>query len=129
MSDKMPVEKLLLKSGMPACFRHVPAALVGRLGLHDDVTLVDDPSSAAFVLDFATTQAEAEERLRVLAPAIGPKTVAWIGYPKGSRTAGHDLNRDTVAAFARTLGLVAISSVSIDEVWSGIRVRPLKPGE
>ena len=39
------------------------------------------------------------------AAAVGPQTVAWLAYPKGSRVAGYDLNRDTIAAFARTVGL------------------------
>ena len=100
----------------------------GRLGVPDDVTVVDDPAAAGpagagFLLDFATTQAEAEERLRTLAPFIGEKTLAWLAYPKGSKAAGRDLNRDTIWAFARTIGLTLVTNIAVDETWSALRVR------
>ena len=100
----------------------------GRLGVPDDVDVVDDPAAAGpagagFLLDFATTQAEAEARLRALAPFIGEKTVAWLAYPKGSKAAGRDLNRDTIWAFARTIGLTLVTNIAVDETWSALRVR------
>jgi hypothetical protein len=90
---------------------------------------VDDLARAGFVLVFATTQAEAERRMTALAPALDAKTVAWIGYPKGSKAAGRDLSRDTIARFAPLVGLVVNANFSIDDVWSAVRVRPLRPGE
>lgn len=127
MADKSPAEKLKLKPGMSATILHAPADVA--LGVPEAVTLVDDPAAADFVLEFAATQAEAEERMTALAPAIGEKTVFWVAYPKGSKAKGLDISRDTVAGFARTVGLVVNANFSIDEVWSAVRARPLKPGE
>lgn len=124
MSDKTPAEKLRLKSGMKAALLHVPAELEGALGLPADVELVDGPTGADFVLDFATTQAEAEQRMSALAGTIGPKTVVWVGYPKGSKAAGYDLNRDTIWQFGATVGLVINANVAIDAKWSAVRMRP-----
>jgi hypothetical protein len=129
MSDKTPAEKLRMAAGMTAALLHVPEGVLEVLGVPAGVETVDDPGAAGFVLAFATTQAAAEDRLSSLAGVVTRKTVAWIAYPKGSRAAGHDLNRDTIAAFARTVGLVAVSAVSLDDTWSALRVRPLKPGE
>jgi hypothetical protein len=129
MSDKTPAQKLLLKPGMSACVLHLPRSLDGKLGIPADTALTDDPASAEFVLEFASTQVEAENRLGALATALHAKTIAWIAYPKGSKAAGLDLNRDTIAAFVRTVDLIAVSAVSVDETWSALRVRPLKPGE
>lgn len=128
MAEKTPAEKMRLKPGMTAALLHVPAEVQGRLGIPGDVTVVDDPAQAGpdgtgFLLDFATTQAEAEERLRALAPFIGARTVAWLAYPKGSKAAGRDLNRDTIWTFARSVGLTLVTNVAIDETWSGLRVR------
>jgi hypothetical protein len=86
--------------------------------------LQDDPAGAGFILEFASTQAEAEERLAALRPHLGAATVAWLAYPKGSRAAGHDLNRDTIWRYAGTIGLTAVTNVSIDDTWSALRVRP-----
>jgi hypothetical protein len=124
MAEKTPAEKMRLKPGMAAALLHAPDGLVERLGLPGDVTLVGDPAQADFVLDVASTQAEAELRLRELRPALREKTVAWLAYPKGSRAAGHDLSRDTIWAFARSIGLVLIANVAVDETWSVVRIRP-----
>ena len=128
MAGKTPAEKMRLKGGMTAALLRVPEGVHGRLGIPDDVTVVDDPAQAGpagtgFLLDFATTQAEAEERLRAIAPFIGERTLAWLAYPKGSKAAGRDLNRDTIWAFARSIGLTLVTNVAIDETWSALRVR------
>jgi len=124
MADKTPAEKLRIKPGMRVALLHTPDGVHDRLGLPEDIALTTHPASADFVLDFATTQAQAEERLRDLRPAIGPKTIAWMAYPKGSKAAGYDISRDTIWRFAPTIGLVLNANVAIDEVWSAVRMRP-----
>ncbi len=123
MPDKTPAEKLRLKPGMSAAFLHLPDGLKGRLGVPEDVAEVADPARADFILDFAATQAEAEERLTALAPSVGPKTVTWLAYPKGSKAAGYDVSRDTIWQFAPTVGLVLNANVAIDDKLSAVRMR------
>lgn len=84
--------------------------------------------AAGFLLDFATTQAEAEVRFVALEPFVGEKTVAWLGYPKGSKAAGHDLSRDTIWRFAQTIGLTLVANVAIDETWSAVRFKAASAG-
>lgn len=124
MTHKTPAEKLRLKPGMSATFLHLPEGLQARLGIPDDVNEVDDPANADFILDFATTQAEAEKRLTALAPFVGPRTITWMAYPKGSMAAGYDISRDTIWRFAQTVGLVLNANVAIDENLSAVRMRP-----
>ncbi len=124
MTAKTPAEKLRLKPGMSATFRHLPEGLRDRLDVPDSVSEVDDPTEADFVLDFASTQAEAELRLTALAPSVGPTTVTWMAYPKGSKAAGYDISRDTIWQFAQTVGLVLNANISIDEKLSAVRMRP-----
>jgi hypothetical protein len=50
----------------------------------------------------------------------------WIAYPKGNRT---DMNRDTLWPIVAPCGVRPIGQVSVNEVWSAMRFRPLKPGE
>ena len=127
MPDKSPAEKLKLRPGMSAAVLFVPAD--AELGLPAGTKASDDPNGADFILLFASTQAEAEERTRRIAPFVGEKTVAWIAYPKGSKSKGLDISRDTVARFVRHVGLIVNANFSVDEVWSAVRVRPLRPGE
>ena len=133
MTEKTPAGKMRLKPGMAAALLHVPAELRGRLGVADGVTVVDDlakagPADAGFLLDFATTQAEAEERLVALAPFVGEKTVVWIAYPKGAKAAGRDVSRDTIWRFAQTIGLTLVANVAIDGTWSALRVKRASAG-
>jgi hypothetical protein len=129
MPDKTPAEKLRLKPGMKAALLHVPDELEGALSVPDGVQLVPDPGQADFILDFAETQGEAEERLQALRPAIRDATVTWMGYPKGSKAAGYDISRDTIWKFVQTLGMALNANVAIDEKWSAVRMRPTEPGE
>ena len=50
----------------------------------------------------------------------------WVAYPKGNRA---DLNRDSLWPILGEYGLRPIGQVSVDEVWSAMRFRPLKEGE
>jgi hypothetical protein len=121
---KTPAAKMRMTPGMSVALLHAPDGIESLLGMADDVTRVEDSAAADFVLVFARTQAEAEERISALAPGIGPKTVAWLAYPKGSKAAGHDISRDTVWRFAETIGLRLVANVAIDETWSALRMRP-----
>jgi len=125
MADRTVLEKLKFKPSMSAAILFAPAGV--DLGAPTDPS--SDPHGADFVLLFASTQAEAVERLGTVAPAIGPKTLAWIGYPRGSKAKGLDISRDTLFTALRDVGLTANANFSIDDTWSAVRFRPLKPGE
>jgi hypothetical protein len=129
MADKTVAQKLNIKPEMAVAVLNAPDDMADHLGLPAGVTVIADPAQADFLLLFVASQAEAESRVAALAPQVSEGAVAWIAYPKGSRAAGHDLNRDTIADFVRTVGLVVVANFSIDERWSALRVRPLKPGE
>ncbi len=123
MPDKTPAEKLRLKPGMSAAFLHLPDSMKERLGVPDDLAEVDDPGSADFVLDFAATQADAEDHLTALGASVRPGTVIWMAYPKGSKAAGYDVNRDTIWRFGDTVGLIINANVAIDETYSAVRMK------
>jgi hypothetical protein len=56
---------------------------------------------------------------------LKPGALLWLSYPKGGQLAT-DLHRDILAAAVRPLGFEAVSLVSIDEVWSAVRCRPVE---
>ena len=53
----------------------------------------------------------------------------WISYPKGSSKVKTDLNRDILRGLLHKEGLDAVAMISIDDVWSAMRFRPVKEGE
>jgi hypothetical protein len=57
---------------------------------------------------------------------LAAPAVLWFAYPKGGRA---DINRDTLWPLVATHGLRPITQVAIDDTWSALRFRPLRPDE
>jgi hypothetical protein len=60
------------------------------------------------------------------ADSLTAPAVLWVAYPKGNVI---DLNRDSLWPLLGRYGLPPITQVAIDDVWSALRFRSLKPGE
>lgn len=83
-----------------------------------------EAASADAVLAFAKDKAELAARLDILAAVAGRGGVAWVGYPK-ARQLGTDLNRDVIRDIVPTAGLDPVRQVSLDDVWSALRLKTL----
>tara|TARA_R110000744_G_scaffold124186_2_gene229623 strand:- start:3469 stop:3852 length:384 start_codon:yes stop_codon:yes gene_type:complete len=66
-------------------------------------------------LDFLTNHLERIENDSVL----------WFAYPKGTSKIKTDINRDTIRTTGEEFGITAVTAVSINEVWSALRFRPI----
>ncbi len=55
--------------------------------------------------------------------------ILWISYPKRSAKLPTDLTRDEGWDVITQAGFRGVRQVSIDEVWSAVRFRPLEAGE
>ena len=80
--------------------------------------------AADAVLVFVKNRAELEQRIAVLQDAAARGALAWLAYPKAKQL-HTDLNRDIIRDLAQDRGLDPVRQVSIDEVWSGLRVKLL----
>jgi hypothetical protein len=125
MSPKSVAQKLLIK---PSTTVWSPDSehrqLIGPLP--EDARHVDRLEEANTAVVFASS---AEELRRVLTEHEGQLArpgVFWVAYPKGNRA---DINRDTLWPVLGEHGMRPISQVSVDEVWSALRFRPLAAGE
>ena len=125
MSTKSIAEKLVIKPGTAVWSSDQERLeLIGPLpqGVRVVATLEEATTAILFGAD-ATS-------LHSLAAAHGaqlrePDTV-WVAYPKANRT---DINRDSAWPILAQFGMRPIGQVAIDEVWSALRFRRLKPGE
>ncbi len=125
MSVKTVASKMLIKPGTSLWTSHPERVeLVGPLpegvelagaiaGATAALVFADDAGSARAILD--------EQRDHLTTPAV-----FWVAYPKGNRT---DINRDSLWPILAKYGMRPIGQVAVDEVWSALRFRPLKPGE
>jgi hypothetical protein len=125
MATKTVADKLLIKTGTA-----VWCSDASRLELLDplpeEVRRVDAPAEAAVAVVFAQDATALDAVLDAHGPALTQPDVVWIAYPKGNRA---DINRDTLWPILAEHGLRPVSQVSVDDVWSALRFRPLREGE
>ena len=72
---------------------------------------------------FVTTRRDLERVLPLTKKHLGPKGLLWLSYPKGTSRVTTDVNRETIRAYATTVGLTAVGLVSIDDTWSALRLK------
>jgi hypothetical protein len=90
------------------------------------VRRVDAPEQATTAMVFADDAASLRDLLATHQERLARPDILWVAYPKGNRT---DINRDSLWPILSELGLRPVTQVSIDQLWSALRFRPLKQGE
>ena len=81
------------------------------------------PDAANAILVFAKNRAELEQRIDLLREAAQRGALTWLAYPK-ARQLETDLNRDIIRDLALDRGLDLVRQVSIDDIWSALRLKP-----
>jgi hypothetical protein len=125
MSDKPIAQKLFIKPGNKVLMVNPPAGYLAQLGaLPGGVTLLNDTQSPVEVLQlFVANRAELEAQLPRLKTLLARKGMIWVTYHKGTSRVKTDINRDTINAYAHTIGLEGVAMVSIDDDWSALRLK------
>jgi hypothetical protein len=125
MSTKTVAQKLLIKPDTTVWSSH-PARLHLVEPLPEGARCVDALDQATTALVFADDARSLRDVLTAHKAQLTRPSAVWVAYPKGNRT---DVNRDTLWPILGEYGLRPIGQVSLDEVWSALRFRPLKEGE
>ena len=123
MADKTVAQKARIKPGTTIAVLNPAPGVVESLGLPDDVAFVA-PSTADLVFLFVNTRADLEAQMPSAVAGLAPRAAIWVFYRKGSKTAGLDMNRDSVWAIAEQLDMRPLGLVGIDDTWSAFRLRP-----
>jgi hypothetical protein len=118
-------KKLQLKPDQRAASINVPFDYVEQLGLGVDTQLTSKPDmSVDFLQLFVKGAQELEEFIPAVTRVLKCDALLWASYPKGSSKVKTDLHRDILWKTMGKFGLVGVSMVSIDNVWSAMRFRP-----
>jgi len=123
MTEKTVAEKARIKPGTTIAVLNDVPGVVGSLGLPEDVTFVG-PTEAHLVFLFVSTCAELEEQMPPAVAGLAPGAAIWVFYRKGSKSAGLDMNRDSIWAIAEKMDLRPLGLIGVDETWSAFRLRP-----
>lgn len=125
MSDKTVAEKLLIKSGYKVLIVNAPEGYEKILtDLPQGVKILEKLDKNVDLIQlFVNTLAELEAELKALKPLLKPAGILWLSYPKKTSKIKADINRDSINAYAITIGLQGVSIVSIDDTWSALRLK------
>lgn len=122
MSQKSVAEKARIKPDATIAILNRVPDVVESLGLSDGVRFVG-PEEAQVVFLFVSTRAELEEQMPPAVAGLAPGAALWVFFRKGSKSAGLDMNRDSVWTIAEKLDMRPLGIVGVDETWSAFRLR------
>ncbi len=125
MSEKTIVERLFVKPGDKVLLVNPPDGYTARMGsLPQGAALLESSSSQVGIIQvFVTDRSQLEELLPRLKMLMAPKSALWVTYHKGTSKVKTDINRDTINAYAQTIGLQGVAMISIDEDWAALRLK------
>jgi hypothetical protein len=125
MSTKTTADKLLIKPGSGIWLSH--ADRLPLLGpFPEGVHAVGQIEQAATAVIFPDDAASLQGMLAGQQAGLAAPGTLWVAYPKGNKT---DINRDSLWPMLTGYRLRPIAQVAVDDTWSALRFRPLKPGE
>ena len=125
MSDKPIAQKLFIKPSARFLLLNPPPGYQDNMGALPKGTILLNASShqVDIIQVFVTNRVELEARLPPLKGLLAPNGMLWVTYHKGTSRVKTDINRDTINAYAHSIGLAGVAMISIDEDWSALRLK------
>jgi len=125
MTEKSVAEKLMIKPGRSVLFVNAPENYEKLIGnLPDAVAVFHAPAGEVdIIVAFATSRQELEDQLPRLKPMVKPGGMVWVTYYNGTSRFKTDIHRDSINAYAKTLGMEGVAMISVDADWSALRLK------
>ncbi len=125
MSGKSIAQRLFIKPGNMVLLVNAPDGYMAQLGeLPMGSYLLSDAERRVELIQlFVANRAELEAQLPRLKAQLAPKGSLWVTYHKGTSRVKTDINRDTINAYAHSLGMEGVAMISIDDDWSALRLK------
>lgn len=105
---------------------NAPAALQSNFEGLGFSTSLNTKSANKDTLIFVNNNLEFVDFLSNHLAAIEQDGVLWFAYPKGSSGVKTDINRDTLRITGEEFGITSVAAISINEIWSALRFRPIE---
>ncbi len=116
--------KLCVKEGDRIAILNPPLGYGQIVGeLPDKVTITNSLEGEFDLIQFFVIKRKnLEKGLSQLKDALREGGLLWVSYPKGNQL-NSDISRDSITAHARSLGLKAVTQISVDQNWLALRFR------
>jgi hypothetical protein len=127
MSIKPIPKKLFIRENYTVLLVNAPDGYRDLLtDLPKGVEIVSSSSEPVdFVHLFVRDRAELEAHLESTNSLVKKGGLLWVSYPKGTSKIKTDINRDSIWAYSKTLGIRPVTQISIDDTWSAMRFKPI----
>jgi hypothetical protein len=121
-------KKLRIQPGQRVLILNAPEGYRQELGpLPESVEIAEAAEDKFdFVHLFVKNVADLERLGPVALDVLKHDGLLWISYPKKSSKVATDLSRDVGWDLVTEAGLRPVTQVSVDEVWSALRFRPVE---
>jgi hypothetical protein len=125
MSEKTIADKMFLKTAKsmlilngnvhPGMVSQMPEPLAKTEQDKNDVVLL-----------FALNRKELEQAFPTAKERLSDKGSLWVAYLKQTASKATDINRDSIAAYAKENGITTVAMISVDGDWSAIRMKRIE---
>lgn len=125
MSKKSVAQKLLINEEYSVLFINPPADLPELLGgLTSGVNALPTAEAPVdLILAFIANRAELDAALPALKLRMKPKGLLWVAYHKGTSKVKTDIHRDSINAYAATIGLIGVAMIAVNDDWAALRLK------
>jgi len=121
--DEQLIKKLYFKENYKIAVINADFDFVKRIsGLTIDIKLENAKTYDAAIV-FCKSKTDADTLLLPVVSQLKPDGVFWVTYPKGTSKIKTDINRDKGWDVIKAAGFDTVAAISIDDVWSGLRMR------
>jgi hypothetical protein len=131
MSENALASKMKLKPGHRAAIIGAPDGYLKELQPLPPGAAIVDKVTGQFdwIQVFVRTRAEAARQVPLAAKGLKPASLLWVSFPKASSGIQTDLTRDRGWETLKSLDLMWVNLISVNDIWSAFSLRPYKPGE
>jgi hypothetical protein len=124
MVEKTIAEKLQVKPGKFFRILNQPPDVSRILAqLPTGASFASESQPADVVLFFVKSMSEVKSLFPLDVNLIKLDGIPWLAYPKKTSAIKTDLDRDTIWKFLQTIGWTGVSMISINDTWSGFRMK------
>lgn len=125
ISTKSVAERLHIKPNKKVAIVNAPADYDKTLGKIPQGAIIrhDGNAPADVIQVFVRDDEELKRDLPQLRQKLNPGGALWVSYYKGTSANKSDINRDTIAAYAATIGMEGVAIISVDDDWAALRLK------